>query len=218
MPAAAASSSTKPSTAKLLAILPGARMFDGRSGVSFSQCTSDVCRRAIGRIAVLRQQAGRQPRLCQGRPRPAPISGTNGRPARRLRQPHVGCASATMRAFGVDRADKSSNCGGPFGSQPCSSSRIHCTRTGRPTARDSMRGIGRGIVVAVHAVAAGAIEVDHAHLVARQCRAIARTMPAKPVRRLRCGPDRRAVGLARRRRRTTARSTHGSGSARSTWP
>ena len=29
-----------------------------------------------------------------------------------------------------------SSCAGPLGSQPCSSCRIHCTRTGLPTARD----------------------------------------------------------------------------------
>ena len=33
-------------------------------------------------------------------------------------------------------ARRSRSWGGPFGSQPCSSSRIHWTRTGRPTARE----------------------------------------------------------------------------------
>ena len=49
---------------------------------------------------------------------------------------HMSVRHCTMPPSGSTEALKSSSCGGPLGSQPCSSSRIHCTRTGRPTARD----------------------------------------------------------------------------------
>ena len=39
----------------------------------------------------------------------------------------------------------SSTCAGPFGDQPCSSSRDHCTRTGAPTARESSAASSAGI-------------------------------------------------------------------------
>ncbi len=52
----------------------------------------------------------------------------------------------------------------PYGSHVCSSSRIHCTRTGRPgNARGDQRGVGAGVVGAVVTVAAGAFHVDAAH-------------------------------------------------------
>ena len=42
----------KLSTAKQLAILPGARMLEGRSGVVFSQCTVAVNWQVVGRIRI----------------------------------------------------------------------------------------------------------------------------------------------------------------------
>ena len=99
-----------------------------------------------------------------------------------------------MRPSGVSVAFSSSSCGGPFGSQPSSSSRLHCTRTGVPTAFEQHHRFGRGIVVAVHAVAAGAVEVDDAQLVARQLDQRGEDVE-EAVARLRRGPDRAAVGV-----------------------
>src|SRR5262245_43171398 len=65
-------------------------------------------------------------------------------------------------------ARKSICVGGPFGSQPCSSARDHCTRTGRPTALASSAAFGCGVFVSVAAVAAGAFDIDAAHILRRQ--------------------------------------------------
>ena len=133
----AASSSVKLSTAKQLAILPGARMLLGRSGASFSQCDRHLdIRHLIGRIAVLGDEPGRQARRLRDAGRLRAEQRHVGQARRRLGQPHLGAPGGDA-AVGVERpGQRSSNCGGPLGSQPCSSARVHCTRTGWPTAFD----------------------------------------------------------------------------------
>ena len=104
---------------------------------SASAPTTSTLRRGVGRIAVLRDQPGRQAdrlRACRRRAARAAArsAGWRSRAAAtsRFRQ-------AAMRPSAPPSRVSSSSCGGPFGSQPCSSSRIHCTRTGLPTACDS---------------------------------------------------------------------------------
>ena len=112
---------------------------------------------------------------------------------------------------------RSSSCGGPFGSQPSSSS-PHPLHAHRPADRlRQQRRIGRRVIVAVHAVAAGAVEIDHAHLVARQTEQSRRTCCGSggwPARRSRPWRCRRA----HRRPRRTARSSRATGSARNSSP
>ena len=68
---------------------------------------------------------------------------------------------------------------GPYGSQPCSCSRIHCTpnRHAGQFARDQ-RGVGGGIIGAVMAVAAGALDMDQADA-SPAARAAFRRCPAR---------------------------------------
>ncbi len=88
-PAAAASSSVKPSTANTFAILPGARRFDSCSGVSLSQCaTTRTLSACVRRIAVLRDGAGALAVILRE------AGGVGGeqraRARRRVRHPHLG--------------------------------------------------------------------------------------------------------------------------------
>ena len=54
------------------------------------------------------------------------------------------------------------SCCGPFGAQTCSSSRIHCTRTGFAYRARKQRGIFGGVVGRQASVAAGAFCENHA--------------------------------------------------------
>ena len=78
-----------------------------------------------------------------------------------------------MRAVRSSAARTFVTIAGRKGSQACSSSRIHCTRTGRPGsgAREQRR-IGRDIVGAVVAVAARAFDMDAAHLLRAPSRSV----------------------------------------------
>ena len=51
----------------------------------------------------------------------------------------VSVSHATGLPFASRPARRSTNCGGPLGSQPCSSCRIHCRRTGLPTSREKLQ-------------------------------------------------------------------------------
>ena len=93
---------------------------------------------------------------------------------------------------------------GPNGSQACSCSRIHCTRTGTPgqRARDQ-GGVGRGIIGAVVAVTSGALDMDAADASPAACRSISAIACAVGIDALGVGPDRHgAVDRIARRRRT----------------
>ena len=112
----------------------------------------------------------------------------------------------------------STSMAGPSGSQPCSSSRIHCTRTGRPDRAREERGVGGRVVGAVVAVAAGAFHEDHPDSLGRQPRSPASGAP-QLVRRP--GLPVQIVGLARAHvgdTRRRARSRRGSGRASGSRP
>ncbi len=76
------------------------------------------------------------PGVCAMPAASGPSSGMFGRLAVALGS-HISVRHAAIFPSSVSAPSSASSCGGPLGSQPCSSSRIHCTRTGRPTARDS---------------------------------------------------------------------------------
>ena len=80
------------------------------------------------------------------------------------------------------------NCAVPFGSHACSCSRVNCTRTGRPTARDSKHRVGGNVIGAVAAVAAGGLHPDHLDL-GFAAMDQPRQLGAQMMRVLRAGPD-----------------------------
>ena len=116
---------------------------------------------------------------------------------------HISVFQSRMRPSASTAPEMSSSCGGPFGSQPMLvlARPLHAHRASDRARQD--RGIGGGVLVAVHAVAAGAVEIDQPHLLARQAEE-ARERVAIAVRALRGGPHRRA-----RRRCTSATAQDG---------
>ena len=92
----------------------------------------------------------------------------------------------------------------------CSSSRIHCTRTGRPgKARRDQRGVGARVVGAVVAVAAGAFHVDARARAPRGMRSISAIASRSGIDALRVRPDREHAVLQQRdRARRADRRVH----------
>ena len=76
------------------------------------------------------------PGVCAMPAASAASNGTFGRFAVALGS-HISVRHAAILPSSDEPPSMASSCGGPFGSQPSSSARVHCTRTGRPTARDS---------------------------------------------------------------------------------
>ena len=73
------------------------------------------------------------------------------------------CQSAIWPSASSDGLDAASTIAAPYGSQANSSSRIHCSRTGRPgSGARQQRRVERDVVGAVVAVAARALGVDAA--------------------------------------------------------
>ena len=169
---------------------------------------------AVRRVAVLRHQADRLADRLRAGPRPAATAAESTRRLAVARGTHISVSQASMRPSASARPRASSSCGGPFGSQPSSSSRapLHAHRLADRLGQQ--RRIGGGVVVAVHAVAAGAVEIDHAHLVARQVEQRARSVSRK--RWVACDAVQTVAAVGGRRPpRTTVPSTRATGSASS---
>ena len=143
-------------------------------------------RRHIGRCAVLADEPGRD----AGR-----LRGSEQRNVRQIRgrfgEPHVGAPRGDLairieRAFDRDQLRRSLRVEAVLvGAHP-----LHAHRLADRT-RQQQR-VGGGVIVPVHAVAAGAVEIDQAHLVLRQAEDLGEGL-AEFVRRLARGPDRRAL-------------------------
>src|SRR5678809_1168833 len=86
------------------------------------------------------------------------ISGMLGRLAVAMGS-HACVSHAAISPSLSTAARRSSIWAGPLGSSPCSSWRLHCTRTGRPTALEALL-----LSRAVGPVGARPVQVDDAHL------------------------------------------------------
>jgi len=134
----AASMAVKLSTAKQFATLPGARKFDGRSGDVDSQwTTTSWFGTAYGGSPFWLMRPVVIPGVCAMPAASSASSGMLGRLAVALGM-NICVRHAAIFPSPPSAPSRVSSCGGPFGSQPCSSSRDHWTRTGLPTALDSI--------------------------------------------------------------------------------
>ena len=166
--AAAASSSTKLSTAKQLPGLPGDRIGAGRSGVSLSQCAITLTALGgVGRIAVLHDLPGADAARLVDAGGARADQRRIGEAARRLRNEQVG-APVEDAAVGIDGGVEIEHLRRTLGI-PAVLVLAHPLHAHRPADRARHeRGVGGGVLVAVHAVAARAFEIDHADLVLGQ--------------------------------------------------
>ena len=129
--------------------------------------------RSLGRTYVVR--ALRSPPPLKNSPSGAlpatSAPGTSVAGSRVGRAPCVGVHASYVHAEIFPSAPTapaiSNSIAGPSGSHACSSSRLHCTRTGLPDGLRQQRRVARDVVGAVVAVAPRAFGEDHANLLRR---------------------------------------------------
>ena len=216
-PAAAASSSTKLSTAKQFAGLPGERSGAGRNGVVFEPMRDDLdVIGRIGRIAVLRDQAGVEAAHLVETGGLRREQRNVGQSFRRLRNPHLGAPVENLavshrrrRRYRAVAADL----WGPSQARPratiARAPDVPPRATGSRRRRRRPRGrscrSSRSLRDRSAAPSPAAIRGT-----ARRC-CDCRACPARRSTPSRCP-------RARRRPRRTDRSRRGSASARNSWP
>ena len=112
---------------------PGVRIHEGRNGVESSRCaTARWLANGYGRVQVPVDVAGVDGVGFWGMPASVAAS-VRGHSVMSAFGTHSSESQPTMLPCASSPAVISTSVGGPFGSQPCSSSRDHCTRTGLPS-------------------------------------------------------------------------------------
>ncbi len=211
--ATTASMSVKLSTAKQFAILPGARMFDGRSGAVGSQCTTTSwCGTAYGGSPFWLMSPVVIPGVCA---MPAASSASRGMLGRLAVAcgSHISVRQAAIVPSSPTRALQREQLRRSFGipAELVLARPLHAHRTGDGPRQQ--RRVGGGIVMPVHAVTTRSVDIDHPHRLARQAQRVGDRQcgtgawPATPTRSSPCRRE-------RRRRHTTAPSTHAIATAR----
>ena len=148
-----------------------------------------LMRHDVGRVAILENQPGREPLRLGDAGRLGSEQRHIWQVRRCARQPHLG-APGPDPAFGIERALEREQLRRPLRIPPVLvlTHPLHADRTA-DRAREQCR-IGRGVIMAVHAVTTGAVEIDQAHAGLRQTEEGGEGL-AKLVRGLRSRPDRR---------------------------
>ena len=121
----------KTSLAYVFCMRPGVRIHDGRNGVESSRCATALWfANWYGGSRLRWMFPGLMASVC-GIPACVAAS-VRGHSVMSAFGTHSSESHPTMLPSASSPSDISTSAGGPFGSQPCSSARIHCTRTGLP--------------------------------------------------------------------------------------